>query len=187
MTKLGYISGRLSTIIATVILVLFVFSDKAIANAGLPMLAVVWPLSIFAFIPVVAIESLVLYHGLKIQWCNAITQVVKANILSTIIGVPLAWLASVALEFALAFLFIKVAGLNSYPPHAVGKVGGVVLSAPWLGPFNDGGHWIVPLATMMLLIPFFFTSRDKRTTRFSGTQPCNQVHKLIKVQCGKPR
>ncbi len=30
-------------------------------------------------------------------------------------------------------------------------------------------------------------ARDKRAARFSETQPCNQVHKLIKAQCCKSR
>lgn len=60
---------------------------------------------------------------------------VKANVLSTLIGIPLAWAISVALEFLLMFIVMNVAGSDSYPPHGIGKVGGVLLSAPWLGPF----------------------------------------------------
>jgi len=33
-----------------------------------------------------------------------------------------------------------------------------VLSAPWIAPVGDSGSWAVPLATLALLIPFFFVS-----------------------------
>lgn len=140
------------------ILVLLAFPTVALANAGLPMLAIVWPMSIPAFIPVVAIESWVVRRALNVSWRVAITQMVKGNIFSTVIGIPLAWVASVAVEFLLAYFVMNAAGSRSYPPHGVGEVGGVILSAPWLGPFREGGHWIIPLAMIVLLVPFFFAS-----------------------------
>lgn len=137
--------------------VLLAFPTAALANAGLPMLAIVWPMSVPAFIPVVAIESWVVRRALNVSWRVAITQMVKGNIFSTLIGIPLAWVASAAIEFLFAFLAVAT-GSESYPPHFVGEVGGVILSAPWLGPFEKGGHWIVPLAMIVLLVPFFFAS-----------------------------
>lgn len=139
-------------------ILLLAIPSVALANAGLPMLAVVWPLSIPAFIPVVAIESWVVRRTLNISWRVAVTQMVKANIFSTLVGVPLAWVVTVALEFSLASLVMNVTGSKSYPPQGVGEVGNILLSAPWLGPFREGGHWIVPLATTVLLFPFFFAS-----------------------------
>lgn len=129
----------------------------AYANAGLPMLAIVWPMSVPAFIPVVAIESWVVRRELNVSWRVAITEMLKGNIVSTLVGIPLAWGASVAIEFLLAYLAMA-AGAESYPPHVVGEVGRIVLSAPWLGPFEKGGHWIIPLAMIVLLVPFFFAS-----------------------------
>jgi hypothetical protein len=122
------------------------------------MLAVVWPMSVPAFIPVVAIESWVVRRALNISWHVAITQMVKGNIFSTLVGIPLAWGASVAVEILLAFLVTHATDSKSYPPHGIGQVGRVILSAPWLGPFREGGHWIIPLAMIVLLVPFFFAS-----------------------------
>lgn len=122
------------------------------------MLAIVWPMSLPAFIPVVAIESWIVRRALNVSWRVAITQMVKGNILSTLVGIPLAWVAAVAVEFLLAFLVTNATDSKSYPPHGVGEVGRIILSAPWLGPFRDGGHWIIPLATIVLLVPFFFAS-----------------------------
>ena len=140
------------------ILVLFAFPSVAFANAGLPMLAVVWPISVFAFIPVVAIESWVVHRALNISWSVSITQMVKGNIFSTIVGIPVAWVLAVVVEFLIAFLVTSATGSESYPPQGFSKFGLVILSAPWLPPFTEGTHWIIPLATMVLLVPFFFAS-----------------------------
>jgi hypothetical protein len=130
----------------------------ALANMGLPMLAVAWPLSIPAFIPVVVLETWVVHRALNLNVHSAAIQMIKANLLSTLVGIPLAWIASVAIEMALTFLFISTNVSKSYPPHEVGEIGQVILSAPWLGPFDSGGHWIIPSAMMVLLVPFFFGS-----------------------------
>lgn len=141
-----------------VIFVLLAFPTVALANAGLPMLAIVWPMSVPAFIPVVAVESWVVRRALNVSWRVAVTQMVKGNLFSTLVGIPLAWVASVAVEFLLLFLVKNVTDSKSFPPLGIGKVGGVILTAPWLGPYREGGDWIVPLAMIVLLVPFFFAS-----------------------------
>lgn len=130
----------------------------AFANAGLPMLAVVWPLSLPAFIPVVLLESWVVRRQLNVGWRFIFVQVTKANLLSTIVGIPLTWLALVVMEFAFASLTIGAGLSRSYPPPFVGDVVRVFLTAPWIGPFTKGANWVVPFCVTVLLIPFFFAS-----------------------------
>ena len=137
---------------------LIAVSDMAIANTGLPMLAVVWPLSVPAIVPVIAIETYVVNRMLKVEWRHALSQMAKANLYSTYIGIPLAWVASVALEFFIGFIVTTFLGSSAYSQDALGKVAGVVLSAPWLGPFSESAHWIIPVAISVLLLPFFFAS-----------------------------
>ncbi|MDP3540261.1 MAG: hypothetical protein Q8S26_16320 [Azonexus sp.] len=141
--------------IATLLLTLSAFAS---ANAGLPMLAIVLPLSLPAFLPVIAVESWLLGRTTGTGWRAVLGPVVMANILSTLVGVPLAWIAMVALEFSLAWLSVDVFSLRSYPPSFVGEFGRIVLAAPWLGPISHGAHWILPVATITLLVPFFFAS-----------------------------
>ena len=133
------------------IILLIAVPSVALANAGLPMLAVVWPLSVPAFIPVVAIESWVVRRELNIHWRVALKLTTVANAFSTGFGIPLAWFAAGSLEFLLAFLVTNFTDSKSYPPHGVGEIGRIILSAPWLGPFREGGYWIIPLATTVLL------------------------------------
>jgi hypothetical protein len=120
------------------------------------MLAVVWPMFIPAFIPVVAIESWVVHRSLNIPWRIAATQMVKANIFSTLIGIPLAWLAAVAVEF-FAFWALYATGAESYLPHTVVEAGRIIFSMSWLGP-GGNGYWRIPIAAIALLVPFFFAS-----------------------------
>jgi hypothetical protein len=141
---------------AAVVLVLW--PGLALANAGLPMLMVAWPLSIAALVPVVVIESWVVRRTIGLPWRASLWQMSKANAVSTLVGIPLTWIALVVIEFGLAYVVTASGISTSYPPLALGEVGGVVLASPWLGPFREGGHWIVPVATASLLVPFFFVS-----------------------------
>lgn len=139
-------------------LVLLIVPGVALANAGLPMLLVVWPLSICAILPVIALESWVINRTLNVGWRTAIIQMTKANVLSTLVGIPLAWIASVALDYSLSYFVVEVIGSPFYPPRSLGDLGRTILSAPWLGGFSTGGHWRIPVATIALLVPCFFAS-----------------------------
>jgi hypothetical protein len=138
--------------------VLVFWSGLALANAGLPMLMVAWPLSIAALVPVVVIESWVIRRNIGLPWRASLWQMSKANVVSTLVGIPLTWVVLVAIEFGLGYIVTASGISTSYPPLVLGEVGGVVLASPWLGPFREGGHWIVPVATASLLVPFFFVS-----------------------------
>lgn len=47
---------------------------------------------------------------------------------------------------------------NSSRNSPIDRIVGTILSAPWIAPDGDSGSWAVPLATLSLLIPFFFVS-----------------------------
>lgn len=76
----------------------------AAANAGIPMLVLAWPAQGLAFVPVVAIESLLIAHAIGTTIKAQFKPVVVANLISTIVGVPLAWLGMLALEGGVAGL-----------------------------------------------------------------------------------
>jgi hypothetical protein len=71
-----------------------------LADTGVPMIFVQWPLMLFALVPVIAIETEVVRRQLSLPYGKALIGAVKANILSTLVGVPLAWAVMLALEFA---------------------------------------------------------------------------------------
>src|SRR5258708_3083697 len=130
----------------------------AFADAGITMLVIVWPLAALSIFPVVAVEAWIVRRELKVTWGFSLVQVTKANLLSMLIGIPLAWIVALIVEFLLTILAVEVFHVDKYPPSLLSRIGGVVLSAPWLGPFKHGAEWILPLATTVLLVPFFFAS-----------------------------
>src|ERR1700738_3773212 len=64
------------------------------------MIFVEWPLMICALLPVIAIEALVMRKRLSLSYGRAFVSAAKANVVSTFVGVPLAWVLMLALEFA---------------------------------------------------------------------------------------
>jgi hypothetical protein len=92
------------------------WSGVANANAGLPMLLVIWPLAFAGIIPVIAVEAWVVRRGTGVSWRVSLWEMTKANLVSTLVGLPLTWIALVALEFLAAYLLVGVAKAQSFPP-----------------------------------------------------------------------
>jgi hypothetical protein len=63
----------------------------AFANAGVPMLALAWPAQWLALIPIVLLECAVSSQSIQVPFRQLIWPVGKANLVSTLVGIPLAW------------------------------------------------------------------------------------------------
>ncbi|MGI5173325.1 hypothetical protein H0R92_06955 [Treponema sp. OMZ 840] len=122
------------------------------ANAGVPMIAVIFPKTVLSLIPVILIETAVLIKILKMNKKKTAWAVVAGNLCSTLFGIPATWRI-------LALLQISTGGDGFI--GGVGRLTENILSvtyqAPWLLPYDDL-HWRVPVAALFLLIPFFFVS-----------------------------
>ena len=130
-----------------------------LANVGLPMIFVHWPLMLCALVPVITLEALLVRRWVPLSFRDALTGVGKANVFSTLVGVPLAWLVMLALEFAV----MLPAGLaaDKWKWHFDGPVWQVlafILSIAWLAPAEDYLHWMIPAAVGLLLLPSFYVS-----------------------------
>ena len=75
-----------------------------------------------------------------------------ANALSTFVGIPIAWVLMVIIEIATGGG--RATGFDT--PWAAFQ--SVVVSAAWLVPYEDQLHWLIPAATLVLLVPYFFVS-----------------------------
>lgn len=137
-------------------LLFFVFMFAALplwANAGLPMLFMVYPGFLTALIPVVLIEFFCLKGSfkdcsLKKLFCG----VLGGNLISTLLGVPLTWLAAVAVQMALG-------GGRAYGLNGLGhKLYAAVVQASWLIPYEEAFFWLVPSAFTVLMLYFFLSS-----------------------------
>jgi hypothetical protein len=129
-----------------------------LADAGVPMLTIEWPVMIMALVPIIAIEAALFSRWLALSWRRAFIGSAKANLLSTLIGVPLAWLAMFALELLVMYpvsVLIK-RGLEFKSP--VWELLGFLASIAWLAPVESKLYWMVPAAAALLLVPTFYLS-----------------------------
>ena len=131
-----------------------------LANVGIPMIFVQWPLMIGALIPVIIVEALLIRRWVQLSYRDAFIGVTKANLLSTLAGFPLAWLAMFVIEMAV-LLPLAVAS-DKWHWHFIDspffQIVGFPLGVAWLGPGGEEAYWLVPLAAALLLIPSFYVS-----------------------------
>jgi hypothetical protein len=105
-----------------------------------------------ALVPVILVESYVLFKQLSIAGRSALKASSFANLASTVIGIPLTWIALVALQ-------LVTGGGNAYGlDTAPRRLLAVTWQAPWLIPYGKNLRWMIPSATLTLLVPFFFVS-----------------------------
>jgi hypothetical protein len=130
-----------------------------LANVGLPMIFIQWPLMLCALVPVIVVEGLLIRRWVPLSYRDAFLGIGKANLFSTLVGVPLAWLVMFALEFAVMLPLGLAAEKWKWEVHgAVWQVLGFLISAAWLGPAQGQLHWMVPAAVALSLVPCFYLS-----------------------------
>lgn len=147
--------------ISIVLSVLFL-PMPANANAGLPMIMIAWPIFWLAFIPIVLIEWAVMRHLLPtISKRSLLWNITLANAVSTVIGIPVTWFALVALEFLLTtspFALLYVSVQHALSDTTWAKAFEILITAPWLYPFDGQTMNPIPFALILLFVPFFFVS-----------------------------
>jgi hypothetical protein len=128
------------------------------ADTGLPMLAVMWPLSWLAFPIIVVLEAVVAKHVLALSKKDSFLLALSANAWSTLIGIPLTWAALVVVEM-LAILAVSLLGATMPAPGPIGRVIAAPFFAAWLPPLGGAERrWWVYGAAAFLCLPFFFAS-----------------------------
>jgi len=130
-----------------------------LANVGVPMIFVQMPGMVCALIPIIILEALLIRRWLSLPYGDAFKGVTLANLASTIVGVPLAWLVMVLIEFAVV-LPVAIAADHWHwkLDSPVLGVLGFLLSIAWLGPVERQLYWMIPAASALLLIPSFVVS-----------------------------
>ena len=124
----------------------------ASANAGVPMIILVMPALGLSIIPIIAIEAMFLSKKLVLAVPRAFKTTTISNLASTIVGIPLTWLLLVLIQ-------MLAGGGGAFGiDTALGKVLAVTLQAAWLIPYESDLHWMIPVAGLVLLVPFFFVS-----------------------------
>jgi len=125
------------------------------------MILLTFPAMLAMLIPVILVEATLLRKWLGLQVWTAIKSSAAANVVSTLIGVPVAWGVTLLFEFFAFGAIMRIPAIsraadkwNSPLAHVVVTV----LAPAWLGPDERNLYWMVPLATIVLLVPTFFLS-----------------------------
>jgi hypothetical protein len=124
-----------------------------LANAGIPMIFWQMPVAAAALLPVVAIETLIAWPILRQRFLPVVWNVFTANAISTFAGIPLAWIGMVIVNLVTTGSTVH----EFRTPMAAFK--SIVLQSSWLIPYESQIlFWLVPAATLVLLVPYFFVS-----------------------------
>ena len=127
-------------------------SAPASANAGVPMLFLMWPVSWLLFVPIIIVEGAVLRNVLDLTRRRSVLVSTAANAVSTLIGIPLTWLILLGLEVFLTNA--EAYGLETPAKRLLA----FTIQAPWLNPYESALHWLVPAASLVLCVAFFLVS-----------------------------
>ena len=123
----------------------------AYADVGIPMIFLSLYGMAIALIPVILIESLTYCKSLHVPFKRTIIPSLTANLLSTFVGFPLAWIMQFAIEF------IIPRGGNAHGLETFWqKVYAVTIQSAWLIPYEGDLDWMIPIAAMVGLVPAFF-------------------------------
>ncbi|MDP3935587.1 MAG: hypothetical protein Q8Q56_01135 [Alphaproteobacteria bacterium] len=118
------------------------------------MIVIVWPIYWIGLLPIILIEWLVMKKELKEQFSQKLFgKVFFANFISTLLGIPVVWFLMALIQFLIpgAGGFTELSGVWPY-------VFGVTVQAPWLLLYESQFYWMIPVAFIVLLVPFFFAS-----------------------------
>lgn len=124
----------------------------ALADAGVPMIFLAFPLTLMVLIPVIVVESVVGRRVLRLPWSRIFKVFGAVNLVSMLVGIPLTW-------FVLAMVQAGTGGGGAMDETSpIRRILAVTWQAPWLLPDERNLYWKIPAAILFLLIPFFLVS-----------------------------
>lgn len=123
------------------------------ADAGVPMLALAWPAQWLALLPIIGLETLVLCRKIGFSWRLLVRPVTKANLASTLIGIPIAWIAMFCLEMLFGIGISQIPNSEALPKFVEYAL--FPFTAAWVG---GDSVWQVYAAFVILTIPFCWIS-----------------------------
>jgi hypothetical protein len=146
------------TLPRSLLLMLAGIALPAHADVGVPMLAVMWPPAWLLLLAIVPVEGYLARRILSLDWRSALGLSLRANLVSTLVGIPLTWFVLLLVEFGTGYAVYLLKVDEASVSSAVQRAVAITVLAPWLGPGDGLSAWIVPAAAAYLCIPFFFAS-----------------------------
>ena len=92
---------------AFLLLLVVLIPSVAHADAILPSLALIWPITILLLIPIVLVEALYSRKRLQLGFWESIRVVGVANVLSSVAGLPIANLFAAGLQYVLESVYFR--------------------------------------------------------------------------------
>ena len=128
-----------------------------LADAGVPMIFLTLPMMLALLIPVIAIEGYLCKKWLGLTTWEAMKSNAVSNLASTLIGVPVAWAIMFGVEMAMFGVIDRSKAIQNWQ-SPIAQVIWLFLGSAWIGPTDNKSAWLIPAATLILLIPFFLAS-----------------------------
>lgn len=144
---------KLRHAVAVVLLGCFFFlrPATAAADAGVPLVAAFLPSLWMGLVPIILVEAFVNCRLLSIPFRRTLLPATLGNLASAIVGIPLTWVFLATLEL---LFFGTARGLGTVGA----RVYSVTVQAPWLIPYENDLHWMLPAALLFFAIPCFAVS-----------------------------
>jgi hypothetical protein len=112
---------------------------SAHANIGLPLISVFLPPLWLGLVAIIAVEAVIIGRSGGYPLARVVVPVALANVLSTVVGVPVLW-------FVLATTEAVCCGTALGLATPMAKLYAVTVQAPWLIPYESEFWWMVPSA-----------------------------------------
>ncbi len=128
------------------------FPSLAFADIGIPMIFITFPSMLVALVPIILVEAAVYKKSFEIAYKNALMPSFASNLVSTIVGVPLAWALLLSIEL------LTTQGRSLGIATLLDKIIAVIVQAGWLVPYEEELYWMIPIAAIVGFIPAFFIS-----------------------------
>lgn len=124
-----------------------------LANVGIPMVLPQFFMMAFMILPVAALEMVVSKRFINRPWRSLWKDWVKANVATTLIGVPIAW----GLMLILQISHPSGGGLLGLDtPES--RLTTVLVQSAWVMPYSHHAGWLMGAAMTILLVPSFLLS-----------------------------
>ena len=131
-----------------------------LVDMGIPMIFFTLPAMGILLVPIILLEAWLCHTMLGLKFWTSLKANAVSNLASALLGLPVAWFIMLGLEY------VTFAALADNPmvhhlvvaESPIARVIGTILSSAWLGPDEKNLYWMIPLASIILLIPTFLVS-----------------------------
>jgi hypothetical protein len=130
-----------------------------IANFGLPLLLFQLPAMLMALVPIIYLEVWAVRSRLNLSRRHTFGAVTTANLVSTLIGIPVAWFILMVLQQ------MSGPGMKSFIKYFHNDQNSPLWAAfslltgfTWISPRPENRYWMVPIAAALMLLPSYLAS-----------------------------